>query len=344
MNAFLSPLAAGPLPYPAPPRVPVPETAAREGTLELLGQVRLHHGGTLDGARIAWRLVGPAKAPVVCVLGGIGTDRNVCLTDDPRQSWWGEVAGPHRALDTQRFAVLSFDYLGSGPPTTSSPALSTYDQAEALLRLLNHLGVRSLRTIIGGSYGGMVALAFGERYPDRVAQLIVVSAADRPHPLATAWRSIQRRIVRLGVDCGRAGEGALLAAALTRTSERAAEELAARFGSEPVWQGQRPLFEVEQHLLARGAEHPAGHTPESLFVLSESLDLHRVDATRIFVPTTAVAVREDQLVPVADVRALVARLPHGRLHEISSLHGHDAFLKESDQWRSLFDRWLGSLS
>jgi homoserine O-acetyltransferase len=343
MNAFLSPLAAGLLPEPAGAHGPTPEIAAREGTLTLVGPVRLHHGGSLDGARIAWRLVGPARAPIVCALGGIGHDRNVCMTDDPRQSWWGDVAGPHRALDTHRFAVLSFDYLG-GWSRTPPPALSTYDQAEVLLRLLNHLGVRSLRAIIGGSYGGMVALAFGERYPDRVMQLIVVSAADRSHPLATAWRSIQRRIVRLGAECGLAGEGVQLAAALGMTSERTAEELAARFGLEPAWQGQRPLFEVEQHLLESGTAQASRHTPESFLALSESLDLHRVDATRIFVPTTAVAVREDQLVPVADVRALVARLPHGRLLEISSLHGHDAFLKESDQWRTLFDRSLGRLS
>jgi homoserine O-acetyltransferase len=51
--------------------------------------------------------------------------------------------------------------------------------------------------------------------------------------------------------------------------------------------------------------------------LSESIDLHRVDATRIFAPVTAVAVREDQLVPLGDMRAMVARLPNAELHRIS---------------------------
>jgi homoserine O-acetyltransferase/O-succinyltransferase len=41
-------------------------------------------------------------------------------------------------------------------------------------------------------------------------------------------------------------------------------------------------------------------------------------------------------VPLADVRAMVARLGAGRIHEISSLYGHDAFLKESQQLRGLF--------
>jgi homoserine acetyltransferase len=48
-----------------------------------------------------------------------------------------------------------------------------------------------------------------------------------------------------------------------------------------------------------------------------------------------VAVREDQLVPLADMRALTARLPDAGLHEISSLMGRDAFLKEAEQLRAI---------
>jgi homoserine O-acetyltransferase len=55
-----------------------------------------------------------------------------------------------------------------------------------------------------------------------------------------------------------------------------------------------------------------------------------------------VAIREDQLVPLADLRALAARLPHGRLHEISSIYGHDAFLKEAHQLRDIFRVAFGS--
>ena len=66
-----------------------------------------------------------------------------------------------------------------------------------------------------------------------------------------------------------------------------------------------------------------------------------MDASRIFVPTAAVAIREDQLVPLGDVRTMVARLPTGRLHEISSVYGHDAFLKECEQLRPIFNAAIG---
>jgi homoserine O-acetyltransferase len=377
--------------------VPAPEMVVREGILDVPGEVSLYHGGRLTGIRIAWRLVGPANAAVVCALGGISANRRVFDSEEPRKGWWSEVVGPGQALDAERFRVLSFDYLGGsaettgpgrptlhavpdtkGSPTVSDsadgttsatgraspdsttstngsaspeggtsasaaqfPNISTYDQAELLVRLLNNTGLKSLRAIVGGSYGGMVALAFGERYPERVSRLVVIGAADRTHPMATAWRSVQRQILRFAVECGRPKDGLQLARALAMSTYRSAEEFEARFNGAPTRDGERFTFPVERYLNARGSDFAERHQPESILCLSESIDLHHVDATRIFVPTTIVAIREDQLVPLTDLRGLAARLPVARLHEISSIYGHDAFLKESDQLRGIFAAALG---
>jgi homoserine O-acetyltransferase/O-succinyltransferase len=325
---------------------PAPEMVVREGVLDVPGEVALYHGGRLTGIRVAWRLVGPANAPVVCALGGISANRRVFVTEDPKQGWWSEVVGPGQALDAERFRVLSFDYLGGSADTTAEantpfPNISTYDQAELLLRLINNLGIKSLRAIVGGSYGGMVALAFGERYPERVSRLIIIGAADRTHPMATAWRSVQRRILRFAVECGRPKDGLQLARALAMATYRSSEEFEARFDGVPTRDDERFTFPVEKYLFARGTDFAERHSPEAILCLSESIDLHQVDATRIFVPTTIVAIREDQLVPLTDLRGLAARLPVAKLHEISSIYGHDAFLKESDQLRGIFASALG---
>ena len=313
-----------------------------EELLTLGGEVPLHHGGSLSGVKIAWRLVGPAGAPVVAALGGISANRRVCGTGEGPPGWWEQIVGEGRALDTAAFRVLGVDFLGgsgesTGPdPGSEFPSISTYDQAEMLLRLMHHLGIASLHAIAGGSYGGMVALAFAERYPDRVARLLVIGAADAPHPMATAWRSTQRGIVRFALEAGDASRGLQLARALAMTTYRSAEEFAARFAGPPVREGTRFVFPVERYLTARGCDFAARQRAEAFLCLSESIDLHRVDATRIYVPTTAVAVREDQLVPLTDMRAMVSRLAHGRLHEMSSVYGHDAFLKEAEQLRPIF--------
>jgi homoserine O-acetyltransferase len=314
----------------------------REGVLEIPGDFSLFHGGKLAAVRIAWRIAGPAGAPVVCALGGISANRRVCLTEDPRQQWWSQIAGPDRPLDVNRFLILSFDYLGgsgesTGPePGSAFPSISSYDQAEVLARVIDHLGIRSLHAIAGGSYGGMVALAFGERHPERVAHLLIIGASDRAHPMATAWRSVQRQIVRFAVDCGRPKDGLQLARALAMSTYRSPEEFSARFNGVPVLDDERYVFPVESYLFSRGGDYASRYRPEAFLCLSESIDLHRVEAGRVFVPTTAVAVREDQLVPLTDIRAMVARLPVARLHEISSIYGHDAFLKETEQLRRIF--------
>jgi len=325
------------------------QVQVREGVLAVPGELKLHFGGTLESASIAWRLTGPAAAPVVVAIGGISASRRVWLPDEPRGGWWHEVVGPGLALDTQRFRILSFDYLGASADSTGPrdgapfPTISAYDQAELLLRLINHLGISSLRAIAGASYGGMVALAFGERYPDRVARLLVISAADRAHPMASAWRVVQRRIVKFAIESGKPAQGLELARALAMATYRSPEEFAARFGGAARKTDDKFTLPVEDYLFARGAEYAKSYRPESFVCLSESIDLHRVDAARIFAPVTAVAVREDQLVPLADMRAMVARLPNAELHEISSVYGHDAFLKENRQLAPIFDKTLSTI-
>ena len=327
-----------------------PDTASAEalqGVLQLAGRLSLHHGGSLDQPSLGWRLAGKPGAPIVVALGGISAHRRVFDPDEPRAGWWCEIAGPGRALDSTRVRVLGIDYLGGSGESTGPtaggvfPSLSSYDQAQALLQLLDHLKIARLRAIVGASYGGMVALAFAERYADRVEQLLVISGADRAHPMATAWRSVQRRMLRFALATGHGTEGMELARALAMATYRSPEEFAARFTDPPRQLDGRFVFPVEEYLFARGRDYAARYRAESFLCLSESIDLHQVDASRVATPTTLVAVRQDQLVPIGDMRALAARLPRARLHELSSLHGHDAFLKDAAELQPVFETLYG---
>jgi homoserine O-acetyltransferase/O-succinyltransferase len=318
-----------------------PAAAVQEGILVLPQPFTLHHGGTLADARLAWRLVGESSRPLVVAMGGISAHRRVFDADEPRAGWWHEVVGPGRALDTTRCRVLGIDFLGgSGEstrplPNVPPPSIASLDQAVALAALLDHLQIAQVGAILGASYGGMVALAFGQRFPQRVRRLVVISAADRAHPMATAWRCVQRATVRFAIEKGDARGGLILARALAMATYRSAEEFAARFSGEPVRRDGRFVFPVEEYQFARGADYAEKYQPEAFLCLSESIDLHRVDAASIDVPTSVIAVREDHLVPIEDMRALAARLPNARLHELSSPHGHDAFLKEAGQLRPI---------
>ena len=321
-----------------------------EGILEIPGPFLLHHGASLDGIRVGWRLEGPADAPVVVALGGISAHRRIYSPAGTREGWWPELSGPGLPLDASRFRLLGFDFLGGSGVTTGPqaaepgfPPVSSFDQAGLLLRLCDELGIDRLHAIVGASYGGMVALAFGSRHPERVGRLLVISAAHRTNPLATAWRSVERETVRFGLSHGDGAGGLRLARALAMATYRTREEFEQRFGGEPEIEGTRALFPVERYLLARGDDYARRYAPGSFMCLSESIDLHRVEPESISVPTTLVAVAEDQLVTLAEMRELESRLVGPRrLYEIHSLYGHDAFLKERAQLEGIFSRVLDS--
>jgi len=293
----------------------------------------LHYGDALPDAKIAYRLVGNPAGPVVAVLGGISAHRIV--TGAPGEGWWPEMVGPGLGVDTRQYRVLGIDYIGgrgnSATPEAGGkfPPISSYDQAEALSRIVRHLELGSLHAIVGASYGGMVALCFAERHAQLVGHIVVLSAADRSQVLSTAWRSVQRQIVREAIARGDGASGLKLARALAMATYRSNIEFAIRFGGAPTRSADRFRFPIEDYLFARGDDYVQKYRAESFLTLSESIDLHEMDATQVHTSATLIAVREDQLVPFNDMQALSARLNGPRqLIEINSIFGHDAFLKE----------------
>ena len=100
-------------------------------------------------------------------------------------------------------------------------------------------------------------------------------------------------------------------------------------------------FPVEQYLMSRGESYAAYYRPEAFVCLSESIDLHRIEPERIHAGITVIGVEEDQLVPLSDIRDLRDRVAGTcRLIEISSIYGHDAFLKETAVLRDVFAQSL----
>jgi homoserine O-acetyltransferase len=267
-----------------------------------------------------WELVGPAGAPITVVLGGISATRHVAGPD----GWWGALAGPGRVLDTDRCQILGIDW-----QLPDRGVITTADQADRLATVLDELAIDRVQAIVGASYGGMVALAFAARHPERVGRLAVIAAAHEPHPMATAHRVIQRRIVRLGLAAGTPRDGVALARALGITTYRTAEEFAARFEVAPTAHRGRSRFPVE-HYLDHGSDRFAeAWSAERYLALSESVDLHAVDPADVTVPLALLGVREDRLVPIWQLHDLQRRAGgQATLEEISSVCGHDAFLTE----------------
>jgi homoserine O-acetyltransferase len=293
-------------------------------------------------------VVGPADGPVVVALGGISATRHVTSNDiDPSEGWWEDIVGHGRGIDTRRFRVLGVDFADGGRARDGRPAraVTTSDQADAIARALDAIGVEQAHAIVGASYGGMVALAFAERYPQRLERLVVISAPHEPHPMTTALRAVQRQIVELGLSTGQTRQAMSIARGLAMTTYRSREEFAERFDCAPVEQGPgHATFPVEAYLRSHGERFASRWTAERFLALSLSGDLHSVDPRAIRTPTTVVAAEGDAIVPRSQLETLVLRLAGpAQLVDLPSTRGHDAFLTEPAVLGRILDRALSTI-
>lgn len=292
-------------------------------------KLRIERSQSATYLGLDFEIVGPPNAPVVVVLGGISASKHVTSSiGDPRAGWWEEFAGPARTIDTDRFRILSIDYRDEG---ARGEQLTTFDQALALAKALDSARIESVHAIVGASYGGMVALAFAASAPTRVDHLVVIGAAHESAPIATALRLLQRRVVELGIETGKSREGLVLARGIAMTSYASADEFGRRIAGAESDEASERRGAIGDFLEAGGETFARNCTPERFLALSESLDSHQVKPGDVHVPTTLIAVREDTLVPVEQVRYLAQNLGGPcRLVELSSSQGHDTFLNAHD--------------
>ncbi len=326
---------------------PIVESAVAwlQGELALPETYVLESGEVLRNAKLAWQCVGPAEAPLIVVLGGISAHRSVCAEDG--RGWWEAQCGGGKTLDTQRYRVLSIDWLGgcdasTGPRSAAQtaaefPAISTGDQARALLLLLNRLGVRRVHLLVGASYGGNVAQQLAALLGDRLRRLVLLSAAHRPAQFGLALRHVQRAILDLGQESAAA---LALARSLAVLGYRTAEGVEQRFSTQSTtFDGHNGGVTgwIDHH----GAKFVQRFDADAYRCLGRSLDAHEIDPASIRVPTTVFAVHDDLTVPLSLLREYADRAGENcELVEISSNYGHDAFLKEVAKVSDLFAQAL----
>ena len=289
------------------------------------------YGSDVVEVDVRYLWCGAPHAPTVIVQGGISADRDVCAGRERPAGWWQELVGQGAAVDLAECRVLSIDWLVPAD-LGDVPSVSSEDQAAALAALVDELGIGRVHAFIGSSYGAMAGLAFASRFPEKLKSLLLLAGAHRPHPLATAQRSVQRGIVRLGIASGHTDEALALARQLAMTTYRGSEEFSRRFAAGPELRDGRFHFPVEDSLEHAGRRFVERFDPERFLALSESIDLHDISPETVSAPTTLVGFPSDRLVPLADLCELQRRLGGtATLEVVESPYGHDAFLKETVQ-------------
>jgi homoserine O-acetyltransferase/O-succinyltransferase len=313
-----------------------------------LAALPLDSGTVLRDARMAYHLDGtiaPARDNVVLVLHALTGSA------DAAADWWRGVIGDGLALDTQRWAVLAPNLLGScygstGPSALASapfPALTVRDIARAVALLLDRFRIARVALASGGSLGGMVALELAASFPGRVARSVVFAAPARLGAATVAWSHLQRHALDIG-----GSEGLRLAREIAMLSYRAATGLEARFARRPSTDGQFP-FAVQAWLNAHGERLQARFDAQAYRCLIDAMDTHDLGGGRGGIGErlrasgtqfTGVGIQGDIFCPADSVREWVT-LAGGTYRELESLDGHDAFLTERAQVAAILAAALG---
>lgn len=140
-------------------------------------------------------LTGPADAPVIVFVHGLGLNRQVWHRFVPRFA--------------QRYRVLNYDLFGHGEtvPPPEKPNLTTF--SEQLLELLDELGIERC-SIIGFSLGGMINRRFAIDHPDRLQSMAILNS---PHERGD---EAQKLVEQRALDSAAGGPGATLDATIER--------------------------------------------------------------------------------------------------------------------------------
>lgn len=179
------------------------------------GPFPLELGGELEGVTVAYETYGKLNARkdnAILICHALSGDSHVAKHNDQDEpGWWELLIGPGRPVDTNRYFVICSNLLGgcrgsTGPgslnPKTGRPyggdfpTITVRDMVEAQRLLIDSLGIYQLMAIIGGSLGGMQAMAWATRYPDRVRGVVPLATAARCSNQAIAFDVVGRNAIR----------------------------------------------------------------------------------------------------------------------------------------------------
>ena len=358
----------------------------------------LQSGARLADYTLVYETYGTLNAErsnVVLVCHALNASHHVAGVDAAGQTgWWDNMVGPGKPLDTQRFFVIGVNNPGScfgstGPmspdPATGQPygadfpVMTVEDWVDAQARLLDRLGIVQLAAVMGGSLGGMQALAWTLRHPQRVRHCIAVATAPNLTAQNIAFNEVARRAIvtdpdfhgghfyRHGVVPARGLRVARMLGHITYLSD---DSMEAKFGrrlrhavgdgaaASPAYSTQAIEFEIESYLRHQGEKFAGYFDANTYLLITRALDYfdparaHGGDLAAAFAPARAgfllVSFTTDwRFVPARSreiVKALLDNRHRVSYAEIAAPHGHDAFLLDDPRYHDAMRAYFGNVA
>jgi homoserine O-acetyltransferase/O-succinyltransferase len=191
---------------------------------ELPAPYKTAGGATIKGVKIGWEAAGTLNADksnailVTHFFTGTSHAFGKYAASDKSAGYWDSIIGPGKAIDTNKYYVISSDTLvnlnvNSNNVTTTGPAtinpdngkpygmtfpvVSIKDFVNVQKQLIDSLGIRRLRAVVGASMGALQVYEWAASYPDMVDRIIPVIGTATADPYLVAWLDVWAQPIRL---------------------------------------------------------------------------------------------------------------------------------------------------
>jgi len=350
----------------------------------------LASGAALGDYELVYETYGEPNADLsnaVLVCHALNASHHVAgvSADNPQDiGWWDNMVGPGKPVDTRRFFVIGVNNLGScfgstGPMSINAatgkpygpdfPVLTVEDWVHSQARLADRLGIRQFAAVMGGSLGGMQALAWSTLYPERLRHCVAIATAPRLSAQNIAFNEVARRAILTdpefhggrfyehGVVPSRGLQVARMIGHITYLSD---DSMAEKFGralrdnTERAQPGDYRFtfdveFEIESYLRYQGEKFARYFDANTYLLITRALDyfdparaaggdLSQVLAQARASFLIASFTTDWRFAPERSreiVQALLKAARRVSYAEIDAPHGHDAFLLEDPQYHAI---------
>ena len=348
-------------------------------------------GHPLDAYELVYETYGTlntARDNAVLICHALSGDHHAAgyhAEDEQKAGWWDNCIGPGKPVDTNRFFVVSPNNLGgcggsTGPlsinPATGRlygpdfPLVTVRDWVESQARLADRLGIQSWAAVMGGSLGGMQALAWAIRYPKRIRHALAIAAAPNLSAQNIAFNEVARQAIMTDPDfhgghfaahhtLPRRGLSiARMVGHITYLSDLQMEEKFGRALRDGLRYSFAPEFQIESYLRYQGEKFAEYFDANTYLRITKALDYfdpaiaHGGDLARALAPAECkflvAAFTTDWRFPPARSREIVKALVDRRRDvvyaEIDAPHGHDAFLLDDPQYHALVRAYFRNIA
>jgi homoserine O-acetyltransferase len=302
---------------------------------------------------------------------------------DPNDvGWWDNMVGPGKPVDTNQFFVIGVNNLGScfgstGPmsmnPATgkpygaSFPVVTVEDWVNAQARVADHFQIEKFAAVMGGSLGGMQAMAWSMMYPNRIGHCIVIASTPKLSAQNIAFNEVARSAILSDPDFHggdyyahdvKPRRGLRVARMIGHITYLSDDDMAEKFGrelrradgdSDEYNFNFDVEFEVESYLRYQGEKFADYFDANTYLLITRALDYF--DPAKPFANNLSAAMKNiaakflvvsfttDWRFAPERSREIVKALLDNKLDvtygEIDAPHGHDAFLLEDPRYHNL---------